>query len=139
MAEGLFKKMIAEHGKTDDIKVISAGISSGFGPAQSHATEVMRELGIDISPHRAKQFTAKMADGTDLIITMDKYVKDTIIEDFPGAEKMVYTLKEFAFGKVRDDDDFDIEDPFGGPIETFRKCAEEIAEVLEVAWDKIKT
>ena len=139
MAEGIFKKMVEDNGKENSIEVISAGISAGFGPAQPHAIEAMRESGIDISSHRAKQFTGKMANGADLIITLDQFVKDSIISDFPGASDMVYTLKEFAFGKDHPKNDLDIDDPFRGSIETFRECAAEIEEVLGIAWDKIES
>lgn len=132
MAEGLFKKMIEKSEKKDDINVLSAGISAGFGPPHPLAIKAMEEFDVDISSQRAMQFTKKMANEADLILTLDLFVKNSIIEDFPKAYDKVYTLKEFVFSKELINSDFDVEDPYGGPKEAFKRCAADIAEVLEV-------
>ncbi|MDY6965954.1 MAG: low molecular weight protein arginine phosphatase [Halobacteriota archaeon] len=136
MAEGLFKKMLLDHGKAGDINALSAGISAGSGPASPYGVRAMEKIGIDISSHRAKQFTGGMTNSADFIFASDEYVRDSIIDDFPEAKRKVFTLKEFAFGA--DSADLDVEDPYGGETEDFQRCADDIARTLEVIWEKIE-
>lgn len=136
IAEGIFKQKLDRSGIAGDTIVLSSGISAGNGPAHNFSIDVSKDLGVDISDHKAKQFTKKMAKSSDFIFTMDEYVRDVILDEFPESEGKVYTLKEFAFGE--DVNDPDVEDPYGRPLESFEECVEDISKAINALWDKIK-
>lgn len=137
MAEGLFKKLISEDMELKDIKVVSAGTGVFYsGGATEQAIEAVREMGVDIRGHKAKQITNELINEADLILTMTMAHKLRILNINPEAKNKVFTLKEF----VNDDlvDDLDISDPFGCPLEEYKKCAQEIYEYLVKVKEKIK-
>ena len=129
MAEHLFKQILArsKNSKAKEIAVTSAstGIYDG-APASRKTIEVMRRRGIDLSGFRAKQVTPELIDWADLILAMDRRNKKAIINMLPDAAAKTFTLKEYA----GDDDNPDVEDPVGQPIEQYEKCANEIEDAL---------
>ncbi|HHW03913.1 MAG TPA: low molecular weight protein arginine phosphatase [Thermoanaerobacterales bacterium] len=130
MAEALFKKILQEQGRERDIMVESCGIAAVEGmPASSNAVKVMKEEGIDISSHRARQLSEEILKA-DLILTMTKNHKDYILNRFPNTKGRVFVLEEFASDRMGDED-VDISDPYGGDEETYRRVAMEIKEKLK--------
>ncbi|SHE58519.1 protein-tyrosine phosphatase [Caldanaerobius fijiensis DSM 17918] len=133
MAEYIFRDMLNKRGDVKGIKVLSAGISAFPGAmASPEAIEVMKELGIDMSPHRSRALTREMIEKSDLILTMTSEHKRQILSIVPQAENKVFTLKEFAQMEEKD-----ILDPFGKTIDVYRNSAQEIKEALEKSIDKI--
>lgn len=129
MAEHLFKQILArsQDPKAKEIAVTSAstGIYDG-APASRKTIEVMRRRGIDLAGFRAKHITPELLDWADLVLAMDMRNKKAIINMIPDAAAKTFTLKEYA----GNDDDRDVEDPVGQPIEQYEKCADEIEEAL---------
>jgi len=124
MAEALFKKMLRDLDKHEDIEVASYGIAAVEGqPASENANKVMEMEGIDLTGHRAKRFTQDVTEA-DLILTMTQSHKDHIINRFPKAKGKVFLLGEFV------GDNMEISDPFGQSIEVYKKAAEEIKQKL---------
>lgn len=128
MAEGLLKAM------QSDFSVSSAGVSSVDGwNATPEAIEVMREKGIDISGHSARQVTGDMIDDADLILTMTTRHKKLLINDYPQAAGKIFTLKEFAGTGI------DIEDPYFTTKEFYEMILGEIEEALgEADFEELK-
>jgi protein-tyrosine phosphatase len=123
MAEALFRAKMAEHG----YEVRSAGVAAFDGQSASlHAIEVMAERGIE-HVHQSSRLDPELVDWSDLILTMTTSHKHAVLTYFPSADGKVHTLREFVgvegFG--------DIADPFGGTLEDYRRCAEEIEESLD--------
>lgn len=82
MAEGLFQ--LAFPGKA----VFSAGLCAMEGdPADPIAVQLMREVGVDISRHRARNLAAWMVSEADLIVTMDWDQKRFIESRYAGMMK----------------------------------------------------
>jgi len=137
MAEHLFKQILlrSQNPKTKEIAVTSAstGIYDG-APASRKTIEVMRRRGIDLRGFRAKQVTPELIDWADLILAMDRRNKKAIINMFPDTAAKTFTLKEYA----GNDDNPDVEDPVGQPIEQYEKCANEIEEALIKLNEKLK-
>ncbi|MGX9418422.1 low molecular weight protein-tyrosine-phosphatase [Vibrio sp. WJH972] len=78
--------------------VSSAGVAtkkSGLerSPADPLAIEVARDLGYDLSAHRARQVTFDMIDDVDLILAMERNQIEVLCEKFPTARS-----KAFLFG-----------------------------------------
>jgi protein-tyrosine-phosphatase len=91
--------------------ISSAGVYAAPGARPSaEAVAVMREMGIDISGHRARKFTCGMADGA-VLVPMTHGHEEMLRAMCPGARV------------VRFLDGADVPDPFGGSTESYRKTA----------------
>ena len=124
MAEGLFRRMIAER---PDLRVLSAGVSTYPGqPPSAHAVEVLAELGVDISQHRSRPLSEKVIDEADWIIAMTRSHLDSIIYLFPRAAEKVYLLREFEPGATS----LDVADPIGMGLEAYRAARDIILNGL---------
>jgi len=135
MAEGLFRKMVKERGKEKEIEVDSCGIAAIAGmPATPQAVKVMKDIGVDISSHRAKNLSEELLKA-DLILTMTKSHKDYIVDKFPYTKGRVFVLAEFA--EDEGDEGVDIADPYGGDEETYRRVAQALKEKLEKVLEKL--
>ena len=71
----------------------------------------MHERSIDLSAHRARQLTADIAGGFELILVMDERQKRAVEQIFPAARGRVHRLGRFG--------NFDIPDPYGKPRAAF--------------------
>jgi len=122
MAEALLRKKTKLH------TVSSAGLSVSFpSPAAENAVAVMQEHGLDISAHRARPLTAEDIKQADLILTMTSGHRSILTAVFPEAAEKTFTLCEYAGTPG------DIDDPFGGDMDTYRRCAAALAARIEEA------
>lgn len=129
MAEVLLKKRIADklQCKIDELEdrgivIMSAGISAtpgGRGAAE--AVETLKARGLDLSQHESQPLTDRIVRFADVIITMTRSHRDVILQHFPEAERRVHLLSK---------DRGDVADPIGGPLELYRRCADEIDAYL---------
>ena len=108
MAEGFLKQY-------SNFEVFSAGTDPGDF-VQPFAIEVMKEVGIDISSHKPEAVQKYLNNEFDYVIT----VCDGAKESCP-----VFT------GKVKNRLHIGFEDPYGKPIELFRKVRDEIKEKID--------
>lgn len=146
MAEGLFKEMLNKN-KIKHINVSSAGISAFPEEyANEKAIAALKDKGIDIIEHKAKQLVDEI-NNADLILTMTDSHKKVIVDYYnkktnkkpPCPEKTndtspclrVFTLKEFA-AKISGEKltDSDILDPYGMSYNTYEKVRDEIEKQL---------
>ena len=87
MAEALLRDALREQ---QDITVESAGLGALVDhPASEHAVTLMRERGLDISGHRARQITPDMVHAADLVLVRPD-----------GAIEIAATDLEFPNGSV---------------------------------------
>lgn len=134
MAEGMFKSMLAAH-NICDVEVASAGTSAIDGePANRKSIMVMKQSGIDISSHRARQLTRSKVTQADVILTMAVAHKLQVLALDISAAGKVYTLKEYV-RKVNKSpsagNNLDIADPYGMGYNVYEECMEEIKAELE--------
>ncbi len=112
--------------KTDKVSVSSAGL---FVPISSAASEnavlAMQERGIDIRGHRSRQLTPAILKEADIVLTMTKSHKEIVCAMLPEAAERVYTLGAYVGS------DEDVPDPFGGDLSLYRKCAENLSDLIE--------
>ena len=140
MAEGIFKKMLRDKKRNNSgLNIISAGISAlpGMRPTLE-AMKVMREQGIDISPHTATQVQDDLIKKSDLILVMSNAHKNR----FTFARDKIYLLRKFAqvekIKKLQEDDkNYEIVDPLGRSIGFYRIIAKQLRENLEKILNKI--
>ncbi|HXL03215.1 MAG TPA: low molecular weight protein arginine phosphatase [Bacillota bacterium] len=139
MAEVMLKreleKVMGDAAK--DIRVISAGVSARCGdPASCQAEEAMKELGLDVSLHRARRVSAEALNDADIVLAMTESLKDELLQDYPIIGTKVMTLTEFA-GLTRELGQ-DIKDPFGYPLDVYKASAAQIGRAVEIVARKIK-
>jgi protein-tyrosine phosphatase len=118
-------------GGDSGVTVSSAGVGALVGfPADEFAVELMRERGIDISDHRARQLDPEIIKSTDLILVMESGHKNAIDSIDPTARGKVYRIGEWR--------DLDIDDPYQQPKEAFAKALELIGQGVEDWVERIR-
>jgi protein-tyrosine phosphatase len=116
MAEAVLRDVLKGQA---DIVVESAGLGALAGhPASEHAVELMRDRGLDISGHRARQITPGMVASADLVLVMEVGHKRAIDMNDPAARGKIYRLCEWQ--------DKDIKDPYRQPKEAFEAALADI-------------
>jgi protein-tyrosine phosphatase len=86
-----------------------------LGAALPDVKVVMRERGVDIGEHRARQISRSLCVEADLILVMDRDQRRFLEERYSFARGKVFRLGEH--------DDFDIHDPYRQPRFVFERCA----------------
>ncbi|NBT12971.1 MAG: translation factor [Planctomycetia bacterium] len=137
MAEAIFKQLVAERlgcgpDEVDQHGVIvaSAGIAAwGGGAASAGAIEAMREVGADLTGHESQPVTESLVRQADVIWTMTAAHRAAVVAQFPEAGGRTTILSP---------DRLDVIDPIGGPVATYRTCAEQIRQHLIARLDTIQ-
>lgn len=120
LAEGLFKKMNTEH------EVYSAGLNTVFGMNVSENSVIAaRDYGVDISEHLSHPLSKELLMATDLFVCL-------------GHSHAMQLIPVVGKGRVYVLGD-GISDPYGGSLETYKKCAEEIHKGLIKLNEDLKT
>lgn len=137
MAEAMLDDMLKRHGVSGKIEVSSAGVAAVEGSRASQAAiEVMSDYDIVLTGHRARQLTAEMLQHADLVLTMTTIHKNMVMDwDQDKGTGNVFTVYEFATDGR--DTNSDVLDPYGGGIDVYRECANEIRSILESVLPKI--
>jgi protein-tyrosine phosphatase len=122
MAEALLAGRLA--GRTPSVRVESAGVAALVGqPADPMACELMRERGLDLSGHRARQLTPEMVYASDLVLTMDTSLKRWVEQLVSGTVGRVHRIGRWG--------NFDVPDPFGKPRPAFEYALALIEDGLD--------
>jgi protein-tyrosine phosphatase len=125
MAEALLKRDLRGN---DEFTVESAGLGALVGhPASEHSVALMRELGLDISRHRARQIHPDMVQAADLVLVMEAGHKRAIDDADPTARGKVHRLGEWQ--------EKDIMDPYRRPLAAYEVALEDIEAGVE-SWVK---
>ncbi|WP_078556159.1 low molecular weight protein arginine phosphatase [Bacillus alkalicellulosilyticus] len=120
-------EMMLRQKQDPTIDVKSAGVFASVGSDASDGTkQVLTEKGLECD-HSSQQLTEELINWATVILTMTEGHKYAILQRFPDALPKLYTLKEFVEGAEVDKD---IQDPFGGPVETYRTTAAEIERLV---------
>ena len=118
MAEALLRNALRGQ---EEILVESAGLGALVGePASEYAVVLMKERGIDISSHRARQLQPELVNKADLILVMES-----------GHKKAIETADVTVRGKVfrlGETSDRDIVDPYRRSRAVFEDVLEDIDE-----------
>ena len=127
MAEGIARKMLAEHRgitlehlESTDL-LASAGVWAVDGiPATREAISAAKAHGADISNHRSRKVTIELIKSADLILCM-----------MAGHVAAVCSLDPTVSNKVRRlDQRGDISDPIGGGADVYRRTADRISSAI---------
>ncbi len=129
MAEVLCRKMIADRlGCAPEelgdrgVVVMSAGLSAMMGARPSpEAVSVMAAKGLQLADHESQPLTSQLVRHADIIWTMTRSHRQAIVSQWSDAASRTFVLS---------DDQNDIADPIGGPIEFYERCSEQIEAAL---------
>ena len=131
MAECLMRQRLAaeldcqpESLDSRGVMVLSAGIAAlADSPASLEAVDVLASRGIDLSSHASQPVTERLIRFADLILAMTRGHRDALIAQWPELVDRVCLLAQ---------DGTEISDPIGGPLELYRRCADQIDGHLEI-------
>lgn len=120
MAEGLLRRLL---GSNSEWAVASAGLCAAEGmPAASNAIRAMREIGVDLSSHRAQRLTPGMIERADLLVVMTSGHREAIVRSHPDCANKVFLLNEFGTAQYPTD----VYDPVGESLEVYCRVRDEI-------------
>ena len=119
MAEGIARKIIAEHYPDSGITVSSAGIAAQCGsPASAHSIDVCREIGVDLSAHRSQRLNPEILEKTGLFAVLSPE-HAAILQYFGVSGDRIVLLGG------------GIPDPYGGDEDLYRSCRDEIYKAVQ--------
>lgn len=131
MAQVILERILAERGVTG-YRVLSAGIAAIPGcDASEGAIRVARDLGLDLTRHRATRLDKELVDAADLVLTMTHTHRDAVLRISPEAYRKTFVLRPYA------GQDGDVSDPYDSDYGTYRRIAEEIRGLLEIVVDRL--
>jgi protein-tyrosine phosphatase len=124
MAEALLRQRMEHSGR--DVEVRSAGVGAlEDQQADPPAQVLMQTRGLDISAHRARQVTPALARWADLILVMESYQREALLDIDPTARGKTFLLGHWSSKEVPD--------PFRQPEELYNQVLGLIEEGLG-AW-----
>lgn len=126
MAEVLLREQLrAKFGSDDVVQVMSAGVAAASGAVASpQAVDVMAARGLDLTGHASRPLDDALMNVADLVLTMTRGHRDTILAAYPEMHDRIHTLRR---------DGGDITDPVGMPVDVYAACAEQMDQAL-AAW-----
>ncbi len=132
MVEYLLRRLIHQAGDDERLMVASVGTWALVNqPASAEARQVLLEDGIDLAPHRARNLNQRDIDQAELVLVMTQVHREDIQQRFLRTADKLYLLSEMV-GKS-----YDINDPYGGTLERYRYCKEEIEAILTEGYQHI--
>lgn len=133
MAEYLLQDELKNRG-VDGVLAESAGtIAMDGNKAATLAVSALAAIGVDMSGHRARGLDRRMIDEAGWVVTMERHHMQSVLSLAPGAEDKTVMIGEF----LKPGAGMEIEDPYGGGPDDFRKALELIREAVRAMADKI--
>ena len=130
MAEALARHMLGD----ERFRFRSAGIAAQTGASASpHAVEAMAERGLSLAEHHARNVDAELLAESDVIFCMTAGHANALRRRFGEEHRNVFVLREAAQLLP-----LDVADPYGGSLDDYRRCAEQIEESLVALSGQLK-
>jgi protein-tyrosine-phosphatase len=134
MAAALFRARLARMDAAQNWRIESAGTWTRPGfPALPEAQQVMREMGLDLSAHLAREVSAELLAQFDLVLTMQQSHKEALRVEFPQIAGRVWQLNEMAGNNG------DVLDPLPLQLDEVRRLAQTIDQALAQGMPRIMT
>lgn len=110
MAEVILRDRLKE----EKIVVASAGLMALVGyPADPMVIELLAELGLDATNHRARQINTEIAQAAELILVMEQWQQRNLEQNMPQVKGRVFRLGHWQ--------NLDIVDPYRQGREVFER------------------
>ena len=132
MAEAILKNKLKAKKIEKEFFVCSSGIYACEGdfPTYEACKTMQDEYDIDLSKHRATPIRESKIEEMDLILCMTTSHKNSLKYIYPNLENKIFLLKEYVGLEG------EIEDPWGGSLKTYSKCAKELDDYIELLLKK---
>lgn len=125
------RQALQERGRSD-VEVCSAGTSAASGsPASEGAYLVGLEKGLDLSIHCATFLTRAVVESADLIFCMSHHHLQRV--EGLGGKGKTWLLAQYV---GRGGDESEVEDPFGGELDDYRRTYHELKILTTQAVDR---
>jgi protein-tyrosine-phosphatase len=129
LAEAIARRELAE--LDGGFQVGSAGTSAEDGTcASSGSQEVARENGLDLEAFASRRLTAEHLAAADCVLVMEPVHRSGVLGVSPQADTKTHLLGELAGRSGRE---AAVPDPFGGPIESYRRTYQKIQTFIRDA------
>ena len=134
MAEAYLNKLCQTH-RCIGVVVRSAGTAAFPGaPANRNSILVMRQLGIDLSPHRASTLNSSLVEEADMIIGMTHGQVQMVVQCYPKVAERTRSLLSLV------NSDAGVPDPYGCNLGVYKSCFELMKPALDelyrcISWD----
>jgi protein-tyrosine phosphatase len=135
MAQALMQRKIAERypgtATSDDISIValSAGVSAfGGDPASHGAATAIRNFGTTLDQHQSTQLNSDLVEQADVILAMGNRHRQVIVSQWPNVAHKVHLISP---------DGGEISDPFGGPLDVYLKCAQQLDDYTTYWMDRL--
>lgn len=125
MRNALIEELQPIDGRLENVncEVVSFGTATADGlPASENSLVVMAAMGYDVSGHKSTLANFENLADCDVIYTMTNSHKEHIVSMMPEIADRISTLCP---------DGHNISDPYGGSVEIYTKCADEIKTCIE--------
>lgn len=121
-------ELLLRNSLESDVVVHSAGLGALINyPADPIAVELMKEKGLDLSAHRARQISQQLVSQADLILVMTTRQKQELEAQFFSSTGKVFLLGKWV--------SLDVADPYQHGRQAFERALTDIESGLE-AWRK---
>ena len=132
MAEAIARAEVERRGWSF-VEVSSAGVDALDGaPAAAQAQQVAQEHGTALDLHRSRRADAALLEQADLVLAMGPSHLNLLRAHLPP--ERVHLLGRFA---ALPGDAAGVPDPFGGPIELYRRTWRQLERLISAALDRI--
>ena len=133
VGEALLRQKLQEQGLHDWV-VSSAGTWAMDGRrAAEFSQQLMTERGLDITAHRSRNITADTLAGVDLVLCMETGHAEALRAEFPSQAHKIFMITEMRGRK------YSVNDPYGGPLETYQQMVHELDEIITLGLPRIIT
>ncbi len=95
----------------------------------------LKKVGIDVSRHRSQSLTQNLLDEALAVLCMTESHRALIMVQADPVPKNVFLFREF----VPNLPDFEIGDPYGGPLKLYEAARDEMVESIPSLVQQIKT
>ncbi len=131
MAEAMLRQLATERQRAD-VTVESAGTGAYDGGSASEGAYLIGlEHGLDLSAHQSRPITRQLVEAADLILGMSPHHVERAVA--LGGDGKAHLLGTYA---GRPDHDAEVEDPFGGDLDEYRRTFEQLSLLLPAVLDR---
>ncbi len=132
MAAAIFRKILQDKRVESTWIIESAGTwAPKSEPIAPRAKVALSEMSVFVRDHRSRSVTREMLRPFQLILTMEKGHKEALRTEFPEFAHRTFLITEMI------DQQYEIHDPIGGPLDDYRGTARELEKILYQGFDKI--
>jgi protein-tyrosine phosphatase len=133
-AEALLKDRLKRDGLTGwDVE--SAGTWTVDGRSASrYVVQLLASRGLDLTQHQSRTVNRRLIERADLVLAMTQNHAEALRLEFPDQADKIYLLSQ-----MKDSRHYDIDDPYGGTLMEYQACVNELTDLIEVGFDRIRS